>query len=249
MPVRRAVVIAVLAALVAPTSALLVGSSALKMRIAGKRIAAARTVAPRAEADEENSRDSRANKAAAWEALGEERRAAAADQDLSKEEVSALEEASKSKGSVWEGKMIDCPAPLKNALGTGSVDYFGQLRNPNKDPDPLTWEALRAKFPVLAGRSDEEVHAAPVLFARTATLLTPPLIFVVPIMAAPHCPRPYQGCLRRSPFLVIGAPRGKRASRCLSGEQLWPHSDESHRHASPLVPPLCVIRIRPRGRS
>merc|ERR1712216_624751 len=78
---------------------------------------------------DENSREYREMKAAELEALTASRMAAAAGQDLSAEEISALETASKTLEPAWEGKLVECPPALKNALGTGSVDYFGQLRS------------------------------------------------------------------------------------------------------------------------
>jgi len=122
--------------------------------------AARRSSSPIAEASPADTRAAREQAASSVEALMASRLAAAAEAPLPPEEVAALDDATKTLKPVWEGKSFDCPASIKNALGTGSQDFFGQLRNPSKDPAPETWDAVRTKWPALAGRSDDELLIA-----------------------------------------------------------------------------------------
>ena len=79
--------------------------------------------------------------------------------DLSAEEIEALTEASKDLGPVHQSKEEPCPKALISPFG-GAEDFYGQLRNPRQDPVPEVWDNLRAKWPVLAERSDDDLLAA-----------------------------------------------------------------------------------------
>ena len=61
-------------------------------------------------------------------------------------------------GPCWQGESATCPKELKSIFG-GLEDFYGQLRNPKKDPASEVWDCVRAKYAVLADRSDEELLA------------------------------------------------------------------------------------------
>jgi len=109
---------------------------------------------------DENSPQYRAKVAAEREMIASTRRETAASLDCSAEEIDALTEASKAiKTPCWSGPLEECPMELKSLLTQKPLDLFAALRNPQADPDPRVWLAVREGWPVLADRSDEDLFA------------------------------------------------------------------------------------------
>ena len=127
-------------------------------RLIGSRGAA--VMSEGAEAEATQSKEYRAAQAAEQAATAERRRSQVSEMAFSTEETDALTKASKSLQSCWTGKPENCPASLKNIFTQQPKDLFAVLRNPLEEPAPEAWECIREKWPVLAGRTDEELLSA-----------------------------------------------------------------------------------------
>jgi hypothetical protein len=101
--------------------------------------------------------EERAAQAAARAAVVEARLAAAPEQGFNEEELAALTAASKCLEMCYQGPKAECPKPLLNGVSQRPLTFFNQLRMLDADPVPEAWEAVRSKWPVLSGRSDEEL--------------------------------------------------------------------------------------------
>ena len=78
---------------------------------------------------------------------------------FSDEETAALQAASVSQETAWKGDGNTCPPALANAFSRPTI-FFSLLRNPNNDPPAGVWDCIRKQWPVLAGRSNQELLVA-----------------------------------------------------------------------------------------
>ena len=85
--------------------------------------------------------------------------AAPPDSYISEDQFQALIEASKSPVPSWDSDDGEVPDDLKSIWGRPLV-FYSMLRNPNpeKQPTPVVWKAVRKQWPVLEGVPDGELQ-------------------------------------------------------------------------------------------